>query len=265
MRSIDQLDAWITTKVRAWSSKISGTPRSTDLIEIRRDILNDVRDHIEPKGGGKLVFPYNTIAIHLAAETDRRREMLEGAFREDNDLEETISALLREAGCAPPAGLHVAVSVGEAQALEDTEHALHIDYSNSKNTAKERLPDSRPHAKVTVLRGEADAAEYAINADRTNLGRLKEVVGDRDGLRRRNDVAFSENETTVSREHAFIRYEVETGKFRIYDSMSQRGTSVFREGRRFVVPKGPTRGFQLRSGDEIHLGDARLRFEIESA
>ena len=205
MRSIDQLDAWITTKVRAWSSKISGTPRSTDLIEIRRDILKDVRDHIEPKGGGKLVFPYNTIAVHLTAESDRQREMLEGAFGQDNDLEETISALLREAGCAPPAGLHVAVSVGEAQTPEDTEHALRIDYSNSKSAAKERLPDSRPHAKLAVLRGEADAAEYAIHADRTNLGRLKEVVGDRDGLRRRNDVAFSENETTFRENmHLFV-------------------------------------------------------------
>jgi hypothetical protein len=263
MRSIDQLDAWITTKVRAWSSKISGTPRSTDLIEIRRDILNHVRNHIEPKGGGKLVFPYNTIAIYIAAENDSRREMLEGAFGKDSDLEETVSALLREAGCAPPAPLNVTVSVGEPQ-VADTGHAFHIDYSNAKKPGKARLPDSRPNAKLTVLRGEADAAEYAINADRTNLGRLREVVGDRNGLRRRNDVAFSENETTVSREHAFIRYEVESGRFRIYDSMSQRGTIVFREGRRFVVPKGPARGFQLRCGDEIHLGDARLRFEIES-
>jgi FHA domain-containing protein len=263
MRSIDQLDAWITTKVRAWSSKISGTPRTTDLIEIRRDILNDVRDHIEPIGGGNLVFPYNTVAIHITAENDQQREMLAGAFGQDNDLEETISALLREARCAPPAGLHVAVSVEERQGPELTPRALHIDYSNAKTAAKERLRASRPDAKLTVLRGEADAMEYTINADRTNLGRLKEVVGDRDGLRRRNDVAFSENETTVSREHAFIRYELETGKFRIYDSISQRGTSVFRDGRRFVVPKGPTRGFQLRSGDEIHLGDARLRFEIQ--
>src|SRR5690349_11075074 len=118
MKSIDQLDAWITTKVRAWSSKISGTARTADLIEIRRDILNDIRNHIEPKGGGTLVFPYNTIAIHIAAENDTRRAMLEGAFGQDSDLEETISALLREAGCAPPAALNVTVSVGEQQDVE---------------------------------------------------------------------------------------------------------------------------------------------------
>ena len=264
MRSIDQLDAWITSKVRAWSARISGSPRSTDLIEIRRDILNDVRDHIQPKGDGKLVFPYNTVAVHIAAEDDRRREMLIGAFNQDNDLEQTISALLAEAGCVPPAGLHVTVSVLDAQAPEVGDRVFRIDYSNSKTTANHGLANARPSAKLSIVRGEADVSQYTINADRTNLGRMREVIGDKEGLRRRNDVAFAETETTVSREHAFIRYEVETGKFRLYDSMSQRGTSVFREGKRFPVPKGATRGFQLRSGDEIHLGDARIRFEIES-
>ncbi len=46
----------------------------------------------------------------------------------------------------------------------------------------------------------------------------------------------------VSREHAYIRFDAESGKFRLYDSMSQRGTSLFREGRRLETPKGPRRG-----------------------
>ncbi len=78
-------------------------------------------------------------------------------------------------------------------------------------------------------------------------------------------MAFAETETTVSREHAAIRYDSDTGKFRLYDSGSQRGTRVFRDGRRFEVTKDPAYGFQLRSGDEIHLGDAWLRFDVESA
>jgi pSer/pThr/pTyr-binding forkhead associated (FHA) protein len=72
-------------------------------------------------------------------------------------------------------------------------------------------------------------------------------------------VAFAETETTVSREHAHIRYDAESGKYRLYDSGSQRGTSIFRDGRRLEAPR--VRGVQLRSGDEIHVGDARVRFE----
>jgi len=124
--------------------------------------------------------------------------------------------------------------------------------------------NARPNAKLTVLRGEVEPTEYTIQSDRLNIGRLKEVIGEKDGLLRRNDIAFADTETTVSREHAYIRYDPESGKFRLYDSLSQRGTSVFRGGRRFEVPKGLTHGFQLRSGDEIHLGDARIAFESDS-
>ncbi len=91
---------------------------------------------------------------------------------------------------------------------------------------------------------------------------MKEVVGEKEGLRRRNDVAFAENETSVSREHAVIRYDQQSGRYRLYDTGSQRGTVVFRSGRKLDVPRGSA-GVQLRSGDEIHLGNARLLFEAE--
>jgi hypothetical protein len=260
MKSLEQLDSWISSKVRAWSSRISGAPQSAELLEIRRDILNDVRDHIQPRGQGKSVFPYNTISIRIAAEDAGQQALLEQAFTQDDDLEQTISALLIEAGCSLPAGLHTTVVVAEG-----VEPKFRVDYSNVKSpAAAPAIPNSRPAAKLTVILGEADATEHIIDSDRVNIGRLKEVISDKDGLRRRNHISFSETETTVSREHAFIRYDSESGKFRLYDSMSQRGTNVFRDGRRFEVPKGPTHGFQLRSGDEIHLGSARLRFDIDA-
>ena len=264
MRSLEQLDLWITNKVRAWSSRISGAPPSRELLEIRRDILNHIRDRIQPRGEGKSLFPYNTVSIRLSAEDSTQRALLEEAFAQDNELEQTVSALLTEAGCSSPAGLHVTVAVSQEPDLTTAGPAFHIDYSNVKSAASHAIRTARPNAKLTVIRGQADAAEYIMDSDRVNIGRLKEVISGKDGLRRRNDVSFAETETTVSREHAFIRYDPETGKFRLYDSMSQRGTSIFREGRRFEVPKGPTHGFQLRSGDEIHLGAARLRFDMDA-
>jgi hypothetical protein len=264
MRALEQLDYWITEKVKNWSSKVSGVPRTREILEIRRDILEDVRDHIQPKGQGRRVFPYNTISIHIASANREQRELLEAAFNESG-VEEDVRELLREADCPVPAGFTVRVSVFEDAALALSGHPFVAEYSNAKGAAVSKLSrNSRPHAKLTILRGEADVAEYTIQADRVNIGRLKEVIGDKDGLRRRNDIAFADNETTVSREHAYIRYDAESGNFRLYDSLSQRGTSVFRDGRRFEVPKGVTHGFQLRSGDEIHIGDARIAFESES-
>ena len=151
-------------------------------------------------------------------------------------------------GCA----LHLEITPGE--------DSFHIDYRRKKAAAKQA--PARPEAKLRVVRGDAETPEIDIRTDRVNLGRMKEVVGERGGLRRRNDLAFAETETTVSREHAYIRFDADTGRFRLYDYMSQRETSIFRDGRRIDVPRASTRGVQLQSGDEIHLGDARVRFEI---
>jgi FHA domain len=264
MRSLEQLDSWITAKVKNWSSKVSGAPRTREILEIRRDILEDVRDHIQPKGQGRSVLPYNTMSIQIAARNSEQRAMLEAAFSDD-EVQEDVRALLSEADCPVPAGFRVGVSVIEDAALAMSARPFLAEYSNTKDRAagSKASRNARPNAKLTIVRGEADPAEYTIKSDRVNIGRLKEVMGDKDGLRRRNDIAFADTETTVSREHAYIRYDAESGKFRLYDSFSQRGTSVFRDGRRLEVPKGLTHGLQLRSGDEIHIGDARIAFEGE--
>ncbi len=69
MKSLEQLDSWIGNKVKTWSSRVSRAPQSSELLEIRRDILADFRDNIQPKGQGKKVFPYDTrCGAHRGAE-----------------------------------------------------------------------------------------------------------------------------------------------------------------------------------------------------
>ena len=254
MKSLEQLDRWIGGVVKRWSHKVSGGAPAKEILEIRRDILNDVKDKIQPKGGGEYLFPYNEISVHLAIADPARRELTQAAFAEDHSMEQDVRDLLNEAGCPMPSGcaLHLEITPGE--------DSFHIDYRRKKAAAKQA--PARPEAKLRVVRGDAETPEIDIRTDRVNLGRMKEVVGERGGLRRRNDLAFAETETTVSREHAYIRFDADTGRFRLYDYMSQRETSIFRDGRRIDVPRASTRGVQLQSGDEIHLGDARVRFEI---
>ena len=80
---------------------------------------------------------------------------------------------------------------------------------------------------------------------------------------RRNTIVFEEGadeaSATVSRKHAHIRFE--DGEYRLCDDESEFGTRVFRDGRPIEVPAGNRRGEKLRSGDEIYLGRACLRFE----
>jgi len=64
----------------------------------------------------------------------------------------------------------------------------------------------------------------------------------------------------VSRVHAHITVDREAEEYRLFDDNSADGTVLFREGRRFDLPPGPRRGVTLKNGDEIYLGQARLRF-----
>ena len=261
MRSLEELDRWIAGKVKRLSSNVAGAPQKKELLEIRRDILEEVRSQIEPKGSGKYVFPYNSIAIHLAARDEPEQALFQAAFAENGALEEDISALLAEAGC--PARLAVSIDIAIDPALKGAEQAFRIAYSSGEKRAEKKAVAVRSSAKLTVVRGSADPSELVSHASRVNIGRLREVVGEKEGLRRRNDIAFADNETTVSREHAYLRYDADAGRYRVCDYQSTRGTSVFRDGRRIEVPRASTRGVQLESGDEIHVGDARIRFETE--
>jgi FHA domain len=261
MRSLEQLDRWIAGKVKRWTSGLSGRPGAKEVLEIRREILEEVRDKIRPVGQGKMLFRYDSLAIRIGAQNGDDQELRQAALSESGDLERDVAALLTEARCPIPPGFSVTIDVVEDVELAAAARPFHIDYASRKGAPKPPT-SARPTIKLTVVRGEAEATEYVISVERVNIGRLKEVVGEKDGLRRRNDIAFEDTETTVSREHAYIRYDTASGKFRLYDSGSQRGTSIFREGRRLEVPRGPTRGVQLQSGDEIHLGDARLRFDV---
>jgi len=254
MKSLERLDQWIAGKVKRLSSNVARSPQGQELLEIRRDILEDIRNHIEPKGGGKWTFPYNEIEIHVPAQDDAHKELLQATLAGDDGLEDDIEALLGEAGCAMPRNLSVMLDLEAPQ--------FGVSYRRRKPPSVVPTVAARPAAKLIVTKGAADPSEYAIASDRVNIGRLKEVIGEKEGLRRRNDVAFDATETTVSREHAYIRYEPNTGKFRVCDDHSARGVSIFREGRRIGVPKASTRGAQLQTGDELQIGDVRIRFEI---
>jgi hypothetical protein len=259
MRSLEQFDRWISGKLKTWSSQVSGAPQSGELLVIRRDVLEEIRDHIEPAGNGRNVFPYQGITICLAAQSAAQQELLLAAFSDEaHGLERDIRDLLAEAEVPIPAGLAITVDALEDPIFAVSARPFRVEFA----TRKGKVASIRPPAILKVLRGDAEPAELAVSADQVNIGRMKEVTGEKEGLRRRNDLAFADTETTVSREHAYIRYDTPTGRFRIYDSGSQRGTIIFREGRRLDVPKGAHRGAQLRSGDEIHLGEARIRFDI---
>ena len=259
MKSLEELDRFIAEIVRRWAGRISGGPQQPQLLEIRREILNDIAGRVEPRGDGQYVFPFNHIEVCLRASGSDLRVLYESAFVEGDLLERDIRELLTDAGAAVK-DLTVTIRIQDAAATEM--QPFEIEYLLKKRAPQLKAVGTRPPARLIVLRGQSDVQTFQIERDRVNIGRMKEIVSDSGSLRRRNDVAFAEEETTVSREHANIVWEPASGRFRLNDVSSQRGTSIFRDGRRIDAPSGG-RGVHLQPGDEIHLGNARLRFEIE--
>jgi hypothetical protein len=233
-------------------------------LEIVHGILEAVEDRIEPAGRGTHVFPFNRIKATVVALSPDARVRLSGVLDGHPTLQERISTRLRSAGCDVP-GLQVRVSyVGQADPAWTTPE-FHVDFSRGVSQA---LPPSAPgvvhEITLAVLTGSAEKVDYALTLDCINLGRCAEVRDRRNRLLRTNHVAFidggdSINET-VSRAHAHIDCAA-NGEYRLFDDRSGHGTAIVRTGRTINVPSG-SRGIRLRSGDEIVLGEARLRVQI---
>jgi predicted component of type VI protein secretion system len=111
----------------------------------------------------------------------------------------------------------------------------------------------------------AEKPAYALSIPRINIGRCADVRDSRNRLIRTNHVAFTDADRTtndtVSRRHAHIDYTDGSADYRIFDDRSAHGTSVLRDGMTIEVPSG-SRGIRLQSGDEIVLGEARIRVKI---
>ncbi|HEV8130908.1 MAG TPA: FHA domain-containing protein [Acidobacteriota bacterium] len=243
-----------------------GEEASREPLEVRREILEEVEDKIRTTGG-KRAFPFNAIVVSLFGADPESRAVLQAAFIDTGQIASDIHQLLE--GCEIPGELQIHVRiVGESKPeLGQIDTAgFHIHYSRRVQKEKKKLAQV-PSAFLTVLRGKAKRKNCKVNTPQTNIGRLREILDLSGRVVRRNDLAFLDLDdavnSTVSRAHAHIYYESDTGGFRVSDDGSVYGTQLVRDGRTIEVPPGAHRGVKLRSGDKIHLGKVIVQFEIK--
>lgn len=244
-----------------WTERLFGAADSNELMLTHRAILEEIETKIETLARGRRVFPFAHLTVALVSADANRRAMLETAFGER--LEADIREALQAAACEVPRGFSV-----DVRAIESGPNSFEIEYA-AQPAKKAEPPATTPigPARLAVVRGKADRAEYVLEKARTNIGRMAELTDSEHRVIRRNDIVFEEGvheatdeaTATVSRKHAHIR--LEDGDYRLRDDESEFGTRVFREGRVIEVPPGNRRGEKLRPGDEIYLGQACLRFE----
>ena len=236
--------------------------KGSSPLEIRRAILDDVESRVIAVGGGRRVFPFNRLRVHLLAPEPQVRTELEAVVREGWNLKDEVPARLRERDCPVPPGLEVDVAFDEAASPNFGERRFWVEYSKEEAAPQVAAIVTRPTLEVTVLKGTATQHVYELDGDRIYLGRLDEVVDSDGRVKRRNDVAFREDgeiNHTVSREHARLAWDAAGGGFWLRAEQNASGTRIYRTGKTIDVSAHDRRGVRVQSGDEIHLGRAVVK------
>jgi hypothetical protein len=235
-------------------------------VEVRRAILDEVEDLLEPGPRSKPVFPFNRLEIALVVADARRRAAIDTVLGGEAGLQAAIEERLREAGCAKVAGLEVHLRYTRKPGAEwQTGRLFRLSAEQAPASAPAAAVSTGADAHLVVVKGATTRKSYALSAARTNIGRIAEVLDKERRVARRNQVVFSEGadpaNDTVSRAQAHI-VRAATGEYRLFDDRSAHGTRVFRDGRTIALPSGSPRGVRLQPGDEIYFGQACMRFEI---
>jgi hypothetical protein len=240
-----------------------------ELAEIRLAVLEQILKKGQ-RAAGKIVFPYNLVRICVKGVSGEESAFLQSDFLKGY-FEQEIRRSLGRSNYRFPDDLEVEFRASSD--LPGEEEWLRVE--TDSRPAKEPVPaPARRTARLTVVRGAATAPEILLNKERTNIGRTVEVYRAQ-GPSRRNDLAFTEEETavnaTVSREHAHILFCKDTGEYRLYNDRwhgqgkngaGSCGLWIFRDGLSRPIHHD-ARGVRLKPGDEIQLGKAIVRFQMK--
>lgn len=253
MSILKRVEKGVDDKLR----KLFSTPGTQpEVLEVYRGILDEAVSKIQVLARGKRSFPFNHLTVSVKADAHiGSEEML-------SDLKQA----LREKGCEPPRDLDVEVVPSDDVAAR----GFRIAYENRK---REKQVAKMPQATLRLLKGTATNDVVVLEKTRVNVGRLADVFDDQQRMIRRNDIDFTEMDTgvnagvnaTVSRAHAHIKFDAQSGEFRLFDDGSSYGTSVFRDGKLLQAPGIASRGLALRDGDDIYFGQAQMKFELKKA
>jgi FHA domain-containing protein len=250
---------------RAASDAVGAVTR--EPLEIVHLVVQAVENEIQPGGRGKRVFPFNSITLSVLAPSREGRARFEAVLAGEPPLRDRIVEHLRSKSC-PIDDLTLDVAY-VAKAPKDWRHPqFNLAFARVARAPTSDAGHDPAFTRIdlTVVRGTAERKHYSFAAKRIDLGRCTEVRDTRNRLIRTNHVAFVEGSgevnQSVSRRHAHIAYEPASGRYRLRDDGSVHGTSVVRNGSAVPVPPGSL-GVRLRSGDELVLGEARLRIRFD--
>jgi hypothetical protein len=266
-----QLERKISRSVDAAVTEFVGREATTPL-EIVHAVLNRAEQEIQEIGRGRRVFPFNHVRVHVIAGARDKESRARFAAVVDGppSLSERLLDCMRSAGCSVTT-MATDIVYARERGPNWSHPEFHVEFDRIADPAPPPEPEPAVaedlQIKLTVAKGSAERREYVFNGGRIDVGRRAEVVDHRQRLIRTNHIAFVDDEqevnASVSRRHAHLEFNQEAGCYRVWDDSSAQGTSIVRGGQTIRVPAG-TRGARLENGDELVLGQARLRVTLKS-
>lgn len=234
-------------------------------MELRQAILDEVEREIVSLGAGKRLFPHQQLRIHLLAPDAREQTILRAVFEEGWNAEQEIAGYLRERDCKV-GRLDVGIVYDARRNKHYDDRRFYVEFGGAGLPAAEAptpaAPPGRPRLVLETVRGATDQPTYSFEkGKRWTIGRLPLVLDEHGRARRKNDIAFGEDDDdsrSVSREHARLEYREASRAFFLIDERSAQGTRIFRDGRAIEVASRNREGLQLRDGDELHFGRAAM-------
>jgi hypothetical protein len=256
-----KLENRISRKLDDAARRIGG-PLARSPLEVAHAIADAIEHEIVPVGRGRRVFPFNALTVVIAAPSPSDRARYEALFETAPTLRDRVRERIRLAG-ADDSDIEVMVTYAPQAAASWCAAEYHLELSRVTRAVEivSKKEPARRSIELTVVRGGAAETTYTSSLRRVDIGRGVEVRDTRGQLLRTNHIAFTDGDDdvnqSVSRRHAHLTSDA-AGGYRIHDDGSAHGTSVLREGASVPVRSG-SRGVRLRDGDEIVLGEARLR------
>jgi hypothetical protein len=261
------LESRLTKAFEQAAETVSGVNASRPPLEIVDMAVDAIAAHVQPAGRGRYTFPFNSVTVTFVAATPEDQVRFEAICAGPPSIEDRVQRRLASAGCDDSEGqvfVEFTAEPGPAWNRQEFDLAL------ARVTIEPRVVE-KPVTRVdlAVTNGTAASAAYSFTDFPIAIGRGADVRDNRNQLLRINHVAFvgghdtdAEINGTVSRRHARIELDEATGRPRLIDDNSAQGSSVIRGSRGIAVPRG-SRGLGLQSGDEIVLGQARMKVTIE--
>lgn len=237
-----------------------------DVKTIRHQVLQFIKDQLKKWEGGE---GNNIKGIQIfIAPAESEKAVYEGAvyYEDPEQLKEEVQRIADDYSIALPSTWTLDILFTDELPKEATK-ASQLDLAIYVSTKKQPQLHKATTAYIKVLAGEAEEPQYTITPEsgKICIGREKKVQTG-DGFMRENTIAFpgSKNESNkyVSRQHAHIEWNKETGNFYLFadeGGLPPRNKVKVRPAIGGLIKLQTTQvGHPLEEGDQILLGESAL-------